>query len=153
MLPLFFATCVILTEPLPRRSAACRAHFRKRTAARPKKTRDRNNREMPGTCPYFAFLCQLLEIASKLLLWLGLRNRMDRPWRHVPEAQALDQPAHTLKRLAHAEAGWVPRVDVGNRQVGQFTRVGVGICLQPRRDLRNLVAIEHRRASRKRIFA
>ena len=53
MLLLFFATCVVLPEPLPRRSAACQAHFRKRTGTRPKKTRDWDNREMPGTCPYY----------------------------------------------------------------------------------------------------
>ena len=53
LLPLFFATCVVLPVSLPRRSAACRAHFRMRTGTRPKKTRDRDNQEIPGTCPYY----------------------------------------------------------------------------------------------------
>ena len=58
MLLLFFATCVVLPEPLPRRSAACRAHFRMKTGARPKKARDWDSREIPGTCPYYTAFCK-----------------------------------------------------------------------------------------------
>ena len=81
-------------------------------------------------------LCQLADLVPEILLVLGVRPGMDRPWGHMPKIETVKHSAHAFCGEVHVETAPDPLPEHGNRPARRSIRFRVRTGINPRHELR-----------------